>query len=137
MIPVSAMTRTTKKKFCQSGVELVLKKNKFEMRYSPKPHDDYIKRVGKALGTAHRISERHHYLTYLRELEHFSEPLRELYLNDYYNKIYKSTLFPPSKKRLAPMIVTVKREGDGSTYSYTFGRENGADDIDLPEETFA
>jgi hypothetical protein len=56
-------------------------------------------------------------LTYLRELEDFSEPLRELHLNDYYNKIYDSELFEPSEKKLTPMIVTVNRNGDGGTYT--------------------
>jgi hypothetical protein len=116
MLPVSAMT-TTKNRFCQSGVELVLGNDKFEMRYSPKPDDNYMKRVGVALGSAHKIGERHHYLTYLRELEDFSEPLRELHLNDYYNKIYDSELFEPSEKKLTPMIVTVNRNGDGGTYT--------------------
>ena len=65
MIPVSAMTT----RFCQSGVDLVLGDDEFEMRYSPKPDDNYMKRVGVALGSVHKIGERHHYLT---------EPLREL-----------------------------------------------------------
>ena len=139
MIPVSAINRTTKKRFCQSGFELVLKKDKFEMRYSPRPDDNYMKRVGIALGRAHKIGERHHYLTYLNELKSFSKPLRELYLNDYYNKIYDSDLFMPSEKRLTPMVVTVNRDGDGdiSTYTYNLEQEKEADGSDHYDEASA
>jgi len=125
MIPASAINRIAKKRFCQSGIELVLKKDKFEMRYSPKSHNSYIKRIGIALGTAHKISERHHYLTYLDELGRFSEPLRELHLNDYYNKIYDSEIFVPSKKKLTPRVVRVHRDDnvDNNTHTYVLGEE--------------
>jgi len=95
------------------------------MRYSPKSHNSYIKRIGIALGTAHKISERHHYLTYLDELGRFSEPLRELHLNDYYNKIYDSEIFVPSKKKLTPRVVRVHRDDnvDNNTHTYVLGEE--------------
>eukprot|EP00536_Pseudo-nitzschia_multiseries_P000005 jgi/Psemu1/233175/estExt_Genewise1.C_20025 len=111
MLPASALQRNTKKRFCQSGIELVLEKNKFTMRYSPKPDNNYFKRVGTALSSAQKIRERHHYLTYLNEIKGFSKPLQKLHLNDYYNKIYRSEIFSPSDKRLTPMVVEVSHDG--------------------------
>ena len=82
------------------------------MRYSSRADDNYMQRMGTALGSAHKIKERHHYMTYLKELESFAKPLRALYLNDYYNKIHNSELFPCSEKKLTPMIVTYNLKGE-------------------------
>mmetsp|Transcript_9167 Transcript_9167/g.10698 ORF Transcript_9167/g.10698 Transcript_9167/m.10698 type:complete len:564 (-) Transcript_9167:274-1965(-) len=107
MIPTSPPNRTASKRFCQSGIEMVLEPDQFVMRYSPRADDNYIQRVGLALSRAHKIAERHHYMTYLKELRNFAKPLRELYLNDYYNIIYDSETFPCSERKLTPMVVTL------------------------------
>ena len=86
---------------------MVLEPDQFVMRYSPRADDNYIQRVGLALSSAHKIKERHHYMTYLKELRNFAKPLRELYLNDYYNIIYDSDTFPCSERKLTPMVVTL------------------------------
>ncbi|VEU43323.1 unnamed protein product [Pseudo-nitzschia multistriata] len=112
MIPASSLNRATKKRFCQSGIQMLLEKDKLEIRYSPKPDDNYNKRVRKALSSAHKIKERHHYITYLNELRGFSKALRELHINDYYNMIYESEIFVPSERKSTPMEIKVNTDCD-------------------------
>ena len=104
----------TKRRFCQSGFELILnsESGKFYMRRSDIPDDKYMQRVGLALFRADRIHERHNYVTYLRELEDFKEPLQKLYLNDFYDKFVEENVFPCSKKKLTPMKVRTNRRRD-------------------------
>ena len=112
MLPSSALNRATKRRFCQSGFELVLmsKANEFYMRRSERADDDYLQRLGLALLRADKIAERHGYLTYIRELEALMRALDKLHLNDFYDKIVERGLFPCSEKRMAPMeVVRVTR----------------------------
>lgn len=137
MIPVSTIATASKKRFCQCGIELVLSKGKFEIRYSSKPDDKYMHRVGKVLKSPHKIKQRHHYLTYLKEMKVFAEPLRKLHLNDYYNKLYSFEVFVSSEKKLTPMTVEVQKYGNENVSAYTYdldAREEEAEDQDCNEE---
>jgi hypothetical protein len=111
MLPHSAFNRGTKRSFCQSGFELVLnsESSKFYMRRSEISDEKYIQRMGLALFRADRVGERHHYVTYLKELEALERPLQKLYLNDFYNKFVEQSLFPGSEKKMTPMRVRTVR----------------------------
>jgi hypothetical protein len=114
MLPGSAFNRTTKRRYCQSGFELVLKSdsNKFYMRRSDRADDNYFQRIGLALFRADKIGDRHHYVTYLKELEALERPLNKLYLNDFYDKLVEEGLFPCSKKKMTPSRVRTARSRD-------------------------
>ena len=114
MLPGSAFNRTTKRRFCQSGFELVLKSdsNKFYMRRSDRADDNYFQRIGLALFRADKIGDRHHYVTYLKELEALERPLNKLYLNDFYDKLVEEGLFPCSKQKMTPSRVRTARGRD-------------------------
>ena len=114
MLPSSTFNRTTKRRFCQSGFELVLKSqsNKLYMHRSEQADDKYLQRIGLALFRADKIQERHHYVTYLKELEALERPLHKLYLNDFYDKIVDKGLFPCSEKKMTPMRVRAARGRD-------------------------
>jgi hypothetical protein len=114
MLPGSAFSRTTKRRFCQSGFELVLKSdsNKFYMRRSDRTDDNYFQRIGLALFRADKIGDRHHYVTYLKELEALERPLNKLYLNDFYDKLVEEGLFPCSKQKMTPSRVRTARGRD-------------------------
>jgi hypothetical protein len=127
MIPASPSNTKKSRRFCQSGIELVLESDKFTMRYSPRADDNYIQRVGLVLRRAHKISERHHYMTYLKELENLAKPMSELYLNDYYNMLLDSETFPSSEKKLTPMVVTLNG-GDDYSYKFNADQDNGNGD---------
>lgn len=111
MLPHSAFNRGTKRSFCQSGFELVInsESNKFYMRRSESSDEKYIQRMGLALFRADRVQERHHYMTYLKELEALERPLQKLHLNDFYNKFVEQSLFPGSEKKMTPMRVRTIR----------------------------
>jgi hypothetical protein len=130
MIPASPSNTKKSRRFCQSGIELVLESDKFTMRYSPRADDNYIQRVGLVLRRAHKIGERHHYITYLKELENLAKPMSELYLNDYYNMLLDSETFPSSEKKLTPMVVTLDGEGDDYTYKFNADQDKEVDTDD-------
>jgi len=111
MLPSSAFNRLNKRRFCQSGFELILNSelNKFYMRRSERSDYRYIQRFGLALLHAIRIQERHHYVTYLKELEALQKPLKKLYLNDFYDKFLEQSVFPCSKMKMTPMKVRAAR----------------------------
>lgn len=114
MLPGSAFNRTTKRRFCQSGFELVLKSDpiKFKMRRFERADDNYFQRIGLALFRADKISERHHYVTYLKELEALERPLQKLHLNDFYDKLVEEGLFPCSDQKMTPTKVRAIQSRD-------------------------
>ena len=75
----------------------------------------YLQRIGLALFRADKIQERHHYVTYLKELEALEKPLHKLHLNDFYDKIVQPQLFPCSEKKMTPMKVRAAR-GRGNVF---------------------
>lgn len=107
----SAFNLGTKRRFCQSGFELILNSgsSKFYIRRSDLPDDKYLQRMGLALFRADRIAERHHYVTYLKDLEALKRPLQKLYLNDFYDKFVEQSLFPCSEKKMTPLKVRAAR----------------------------
>ena len=130
MIPASPPNTKKSRRFCQSGIELVLESDKFTMRYSPRADGNYIQRVGLVLRRAHKIAERHHYMTYLKDLENLAKPMSELYLNDYYNMLLDSDTFPSSEKKLTPMVVTLNGEGDDYSCKFNADQDKEADTND-------
>ncbi|OEU13919.1 alpha/beta-hydrolase [Fragilariopsis cylindrus CCMP1102] len=130
MIPASPPNTKKSRRFCQSGIELVLESDKFTMRYSPRADGNYIQRVGLVLRRAHKIAERHHYMTYLKDLENLAKPMSELYLNDYYNMLLDSDTFPSSEKKLTPMVVTLNGEGDDYSCKFNVDQDKEADTND-------
>jgi len=137
MLPGSAFNRTTKRRFCQSGFELVLKSdpNKFKMRRFERADDNYFQRIGLALFRANKISERHHYVTYLKELEALERPLQKLYLNDFYDKLVEEGLFPCSDKKMTPTKVRAIQSRDSvfmleKPSKKEMKRVSSADDLD-------
>ena len=121
MLPHSPINRETKKRFCQSGFELLLnsESSNFYLRRSEHPDDKYLQRMGLALYRPDRIHERHNYITYLKELEALQRPLQELYLNDFYNKIIEENLFPCSEKKMTPTKGRAVRTRDSMSVKKT------------------
>ena len=106
MLP-NSFIRKSKRRFCQSGFELVLnsESSKFYVHRSEQQNDKYFQRLGLAVFKPHKIADRHHYLTYLKELELLERPLHKLHLNDFYDKFVDQSLFPCSKKKMTPSVV--------------------------------
>lgn len=114
MLPNSAFKRESKRRFCQSGFELILnsESSKFYMRRCEGQDNMYMQRMGLALFRADRIQERHHFATYLKELKALERPLQKLYLNDFYDKFVEQSLFPCSLKKMTPTEVRATRGRD-------------------------
>lgn len=111
MLPNSMFYRETKRRFCHSGFELVLRAeaSKFYMRRSEKNDEKYLKRMGLALFRVDKTNERHHFTTYLKDLEDLERSLRKLHLNDFYNKFVEENVFACSAKKMTPLKVRAAR----------------------------
>ena len=111
MLPNSMFNRGTKRRFCHSGFELVLRAeaSKFYMRRSERNDEKYIKRMGLALLRVDKTNERHHFTTYLKDLEDLERSLRKLHLNDFYDKFVEESVFACSAKKMTPLKVRAAR----------------------------
>jgi hypothetical protein len=111
MLPNTAIQVQTKNCFCQVGFQMQLHTDHFVMHYCPKsdkPWQEFRQTAGnisRAVIGPHKISGRHHYLTYLSRLRALEGPLSRLYLNDYYNHIVQEDLFVGSEGRNVPIKV--------------------------------
>lgn len=105
------INRGVKRRFCQPGFELLLNSgsSKLYMRRSERNDEKYMQRIGLAVFRADKIAERHHFVTYLKEIEALERPLHKLYLNDFYDKFVEQSLFPCSEKKMTPVKVRAGR----------------------------
>lgn len=111
MLPNTMFDKGTKRRFCHSGFELVLRaeESKFYMRRSEQNDEKYLKRMGLALFRVDKINERHHFTTYLKNLEDLERSLRKLHLNDFYDKFVEESVFECSAKKMTPLKVRAGR----------------------------
>ena len=143
MLPNSTFVNSySKQRFCQSGFELLLnaEASKFYMRRSERNDEKYIQRLSLAVLRPDKVQERHHYITYLKELETLEGPLKKLYLNDFYDKFVEQSLFPCSERKMTPMKVrgsfarkslSIVRAPNRGEMKRILSASNLSDDVDM------